>query len=62
MYVRIYIYIYIQIHTHYTHVLSTLVKELTATTNVMQSSSNELCALESESAKCRQSKANTYAS
>ena len=40
--------------------LSTLAKELTAATHVMQNSSNELSNLVSDCAKCKQTKANTY--
>ena len=40
--------------------LSTLVKELMATTCVMQSSSNKLNTLVSESAKCKQTKSYIY--
>ena len=41
--------------------LSTLVKELMAVTHIMQSSSNKLSTLVSDSTKCKQTKANTYA-
>ena len=57
----IYIYRYIYIHTLPFRVLSTLAKELTAANRVMQSSSNELSTQISDSAKCKQTKANTYA-
>ena len=39
--------------------LSTLAKELTATTRIMQNSSNELSTLISGKAKCKQMKATT---
>ena len=39
---------------------STLAKELTASTRVMQSSSDELRTPVSNSAKCKQKKANKY--
>ena len=42
-------------------VLSTLAKELTAATRVMQSSSNEQSTQLSDSTKCKQAKATTYA-
>ena len=41
--------------------LSTIVKELTAATRIMQSSSNELSTLVSESTKYKQTKANIFA-
>ena len=41
--------------------LNSLAKELTAATRLMQSFSNELNTLISDSAKCKQKKANTYA-
>ena len=41
-------------------VLSTLAKELTTATCLMQSSFNDLSTLVSHSAKCKQTKANTY--
>ena len=47
----IYIYIYIYIYTPPSRRLSTLAKELPAATRVMQSSSNELVTLVSDSAK-----------
>ena len=52
----IYIYIYAPLPG-----LSPLAKELTAATLVMQSSFNELSSLLSDSAKCKQTKADTNA-
>ena len=57
----IYIYIYIYIYTLPSQGLSTQVKELTAATCVMQSSSNEKSTLVSDNTKCKQAKATTYA-
>ena len=48
-----YIYIYMS------RVLSTVVKKSKAVTRLMQSSSNKLCIPVSDSAKCKQTKANT---
>ena len=61
-YIHTLIHAYINTYTH-THLpgLSTLTKELTAATRIMQISSNELSTLLSNSAKCKQMKANTYA-
>ena len=41
--------------------LSSLAKELTTTTSIMQSSSNKVSTPVSNSAKCKQTKANQYA-
>ena len=52
------VYLWMTINTLPSRVLSTLAKELTAATRVMQSSSNEF---RSNNAKCKQTKADTYA-
>ena len=53
-----YIYIYIYIYTLPPGV-STLARELTATTHAMQSSLQEVSTLISSKAKCKQAKATT---